>query len=82
LVSVTVSALLEVPTACLPNERVAGNAVACNSPVPVRETVCGLLLALSVMVRVPGLEPVAVGVKVTLMVQLDAAATEVPHVLV
>jgi len=51
-------------------------------PLPVRLTVCGLLLALSVMVRVPGREPVAVGVKVTLIVQVAPAASDVPHVFV
>jgi hypothetical protein len=39
-------------------------------PVPVRFTVCGLLLALSVIVNVPGREPVVVGVNVTLTVQV------------
>ena len=37
-------------------------------PVPVRLTVCGLPLALSVIVIVPFCAPVAVGVNVTLMV--------------
>ena len=52
------------------------------TPVPVRATVWGLPVALSVMVIVPGWLPVAVGVKVTVMVQLAAGATEVPQVLV
>ena len=52
------------------------------TPVPVRLTVCGLPVALSVTVMVPGWLPVAVGVKVTVMVQLAPAATEVPQVLV
>src|SRR5579864_3753959 len=43
---------------------------------------CGLPVALSVMVIVPGWLPVAVGVKVTLMAQLAPAATEAPQVLV
>jgi len=51
-------------------------------PVPARLTVCGLPVALSVMVIVPGRLPVAVGVNVTLMVQLAPAATELPQVLV
>ena len=41
-------------------------------PVPVREMMWGLPVALSVMVMAPVLVPVAVGVKVTLMVQLPA----------
>ena len=51
-------------------------------PVPDNETVCGAPLALSVMVRVPVRAPPAVGVKVTEMAQLAAAATLDPQVLV
>jgi len=51
-------------------------------PVPVRLTVCVAGLALSVMVKEPLREPVAVGVKVTLRVQLVLAATLEPQVLV
>ena len=40
---------------------------------------CGLPVALSVTVIVPGWLPVAVGVKVTVMVQLAPAATEAPQ---
>ena len=57
---------------------ITGNAV----PVPVRLTVCGLLLALSVIVSVPGCEPVVVGLNVTLTVQVPWAANELPHVFV
>ena len=52
------------------------------TPVPVRATVCGLPVALSVTVIVPAWLPVAVGVNVTLIVQLPPAATEAPQVLV
>src|ERR1700719_548956 len=52
------------------------------TPVPERATVCGLPVALSVTVIVPGWLPVAVGVKVTLMEQLAPAATEAPQGLV
>ena len=38
-------------------------------PVPVKETVCGLLLALTLKLRVPDLGPVALGEKVTEAVQ-------------
>ena len=48
----------------------------------MRLVLCGLFVALSVTVRVAVRVPVAVGVKVTLIVQLDAAATLVPQVLV
>ena len=53
----------------------------CATPVPDKVTVCGLLLALSVTVIVPGSLPATVGVNVTLMVQFPPAATEVPQVL-
>ena len=54
-------------------------------PAPVRLTVWVLpatLLVLSVTVKVAVLDPGAVGVKVTLMVQLPLAATEPPQVVV
>jgi hypothetical protein len=51
-------------------------------PVPVRLTLCGLPVALSVKVTAALRVPVAAGVKVTLIVQLPPAATELPHVLV
>ena len=51
-------------------------------PVPVRRAVCGLLVALSVTVTETVRAPKAVGVKVTLMVQLPPAATELPQLLV
>src|SRR5438105_3735057 len=46
-------------------------------PVPVSETVC--VPAESLMVRVPVRVPVALGVKVTLMVQLAPAPSDVPQ---
>src|SRR5216684_1509055 len=51
-------------------------------PEPVSETDCGLLEAASVMVSVPVREPLAVGVKVTLTVQLELATTLAPQLLV
>ena len=45
------------------------------APVPVRLTVCVAGLALSVMVTAPVLVPAAVGLKVTLIVQLALTAT-------
>ncbi len=59
-----------------------GAAVACAMPVPARLTVCGLLVALSVTVMDPVYAPVAVGVDVTLMVQVPRAATVPPQVFV
>lgn len=53
-----------------------------SPPVPVRLTVCGLAPALSVMVSAPVRVPVAVGVKVTLIMQFAPAATLAPQLLV
>lgn len=50
-------------------------------PVPVRLTVCGLVIAVSVNVRTPAAEPSAAGVNVTPTVQLVPAAMLDPHVL-
>ena len=50
--------------------------------MPVRLAVWGLLVALSVTVKVPLRVPVAVGEKVTLMMQLAPAATLAPQLLV
>lgn len=50
-------------------------------PVPVSVTLCGLLVAPSVRVSVPVRPPLAVGVKVTLTVQLALALRDVPQVL-
>ena len=52
------------------------------APVPLRLIVWGLLEALSVTVTVPVRVPDAVGLKVTLMLQLAPAASELPHVVV
>jgi len=59
-------------------ERLARAAV----PVPERLTVCGLPLALSVMLTEAVRLPLAEGLNVTLIVQLLPAATELPQVLV
>jgi hypothetical protein len=56
--------------------------VAAVPPVPVKLTVWVAGLALSVTVKVPALAPVAVGLKVTLILQLAPAATLEPQVLV
>lgn len=60
----------------------AGDVIEKSSPVAVRGTVCGLPVALSVMLTEAVRVPVAVGVKVTLIVQLVATASEPPHVFV
>jgi len=75
-------ALLVVLMVWLPNATVVGVRTACGVPaipVPVRVTVCGLEPSLSVRMRVPVWMPVAEGVKVTLTVQEDEAASEVPQ---
>ena len=51
-------------------------------PVPVRETAWGLPEALSVMDTAALRLPVAVGLKVTVIVQFALAATLAPHVFV
>src|SRR6202521_5998839 len=85
-VSVTVCAALAVLSCWVAKVRLVADKLTAGAatvvPLPVRLTVCGLPVALSVMVMVPGRLPVAVGVKVTVMVQLAAAATDVPQVLV
>jgi hypothetical protein len=71
LLNVTVWAGLVVPTSWLANVRLAGDSAAAGEiPLPLRATVCGLPLASSVTDRVPLRVPVAVGVKLTLILQL------------
>jgi hypothetical protein len=80
---VTGCAALVVPWLCALKVRLDGDTLATGTaPVPDRLIVCGLLLALSVMVIEPVRAPAAVGVKVTLIVQFPLAATLVPQVLV
>jgi hypothetical protein len=72
-----------VPTACAGKVKEAGERLTTGKvPVPVRLTVWVAGLALSVMVKEPLREPLAVGVKVTLRVQLALAARLAPQVLV
>jgi hypothetical protein len=52
------------------------------APVPVKETLCGLPVAESVIVTAPVLLPDCVGLKVTVMLQLDPAFRLVPQLLV
>jgi hypothetical protein len=62
-------------TATLPNASVEGK-VTPSTPVPLKLTVCGLLLALVLMVSVPaGRGPDEAGVTVSATVQLAPAAT-------
>jgi hypothetical protein len=73
-----------VPTFCAGKVNEGGERLTSGvaTPVPVRLTDWVAGLALSVMVNEPLLEPLAVGVKVTLKVQLALAARLEPQVLV
>jgi hypothetical protein len=86
LFSVTVWAVLVVLRFWLLKVRLVGVTPAVGAlAVPVRLTLCVLpaaLLLLSVMVNAAVRVPGAVGVKVTLMVQLLLAASELPQLLV
>ena len=83
--SVIAWAALVVPTFWLANVNEVGDRdaveVDVETPEPVRAAVCGLPVALSVTVTVAVLVPDAVGLNVTLIVQVPPAATDVPHVL-
>ena len=84
--TVTTLATLVVPIACDVNVSVVGVAVTTTVPafpVPVRLTVCGEFVALSVIEIDPVSVPAASGVKVTLIVQLAGEGPNVvPQVLV
>src|SRR5215471_8458464 len=86
LVTVRFCAALVVPTTC--PEKLSEPGVMLTAgplgdvPLPVRVALCGLPAALSETDSVPPRVPVVVGVKVTLIVQLPPAATELPQLLV
>ena len=74
---VTACAGLEVVRDWLPNEtllELTAARGAVTKPVPLRLTLCGLPGAPSLMVSAPVRAPEAVGVKVTLMVQVELGA--------
>ena len=72
-----------MPTTWLAKVRLVGERLTAGAvPVPVRLTLWGLPVALSVRVTAAVRVPLAVGVKVTLIVQLAPAATLEPQVLV
>ena len=82
---VTVTVVLAVPPAATLTD--AGDAATEKSgvvvvPAPVSVAVCGLLASLSATLSVALTGPVAVGVKVTLIVQVLPAARVNPHALV
>ena len=85
LVSVAGCAELVVFSVWLLKLRLVGDSVTAGAPatapVPVTLTVWGLPGALSVIVTIPVRVPVAVGMKVTLILQLALAAKELPQAL-
>ena len=84
--SFTARAVLVVPTVWLTKVSEVGERLAAGvlevTPDPVRLAVCGLPEALSATESVAVRVPVAAGLNVTLIVQLPAAATELPQLLV
>jgi hypothetical protein len=78
---VTDLAALVEPTAVVLKLKDVADSVTGALPVPLRLTVCGLLMALSAKVSVPVAAPSATGVKVTPTVQVAPAAMPVPQVL-
>jgi hypothetical protein len=80
-VSVTDLVELVEPTAVVLKLRELADSVTGALPVPLRLTVCGLLIALSAKLSVPVAAPVAAGVNVTPTVQLAPAAMLGPQVL-
>ncbi len=83
LVRVAVLARLVVNTTCVRNVRLVGdNFTAGLTPTPARETDCGLPLALSEMMRLAVRVPVALGLKVTLIVHAAPGAIDVRQLLV
>src|SRR5258708_1482002 len=80
---ITSRPLLTVPTTWLPNNTAFRDKLTAGAtPVPLKVTICGLLVALSSIVRFGERAPAKAGVKVTLIVQLCPAATLPPQVLV
>jgi hypothetical protein len=75
--SVTFFAPLLVFTTWLANDNDVGVAVTGRIPDPVSVVICGLLLALSVTIKLPVRVPNALGVNVTLIEQ-DAPAASTP----
>lgn len=82
MVRVAEIGLLVVPTVWLPKLSVAGDRLAATTPLPLVLTVCGLLLALSVIVTAPVADPNVVGLNVTEIVHFLPANTVLPQVLV
>src|SRR5208283_3800232 len=82
LVSSTVQGGLVIPKGSAENNKEVGETVACATPVPASATVCGLLGAPSVTVRVPASPPMREGVYVTEKVHVLRAGTLLPQGMV
>ncbi len=83
LVRVTCCVALVVRKSCVGKVRLVVDSVTTGAvPAPERAAVCGLPTALSFTLTVAVRVPVAVGVKVTEIVQLAPPARLVPQVLV
>lgn len=79
LVKATGCGTLDVPICTLPKFSEVGKRLGSVVPVPFKLTVCGLPSALSSTVTVPVCGPIAFGEKVTLIVQVEPAATPLPQ---
>jgi hypothetical protein len=83
-VIVTLCAALVLPIFCDPKVRLEALKLKVRTgvwPVPLRPTLCGLPVALSVKVTAAVRVPVAVGLNVTPTAQLAPAASVAPHEL-
>ena len=78
-VNVTGLAAVVIPTFTEPKLRLPGESFAVV-PIPLSSTFCGLPAALSVTINEALRVPLAVGLNVTLKVQLEPAANEAPQV--
>jgi hypothetical protein len=81
-VRVTVWVPLVCPTRVPPNDTLPADVTTGHTPVPVREITWGVEVALSAIMSAPMGEPIAVGEKVTLIVQEPLAATLPAQLLV
>jgi hypothetical protein len=80
--SVDVRGALVVPIVVVGNVNFVGVTETPVMPSPLSVIVCGLFVALSVMVTTPVASPATVGLKVTEIVQFFPALTVVPQVFV
>jgi hypothetical protein len=68
---------LELPTAVVGNVRFADNETS-TSPLPLRVTIWGVPVALSLIVIVPEIDPGTTGLKATVIVQVCPAVSVAP----